>query len=259
MPGSGSPSPAFDRVAGQYDATRGGDERGRLVAATLLPLLPATGPVLEVGIGTGLVAAALRDAGRPVVGVDLSAAMLRTAVERVPGRVAVADARHLPVAGGAVAAAYLIHVLHLVGDVDRVLAEVVRVVAPGGQVFTSVTRPWTPDVPDDVYQVISDLEREVGAADRTRPDDEADVLARAARHGLVHRATSGYRTPYNSLTPAQVADRVARRSWSWMWPCADAVWDGAARRAVERLRALPDQDVPRSRPDVYPLLVFART
>ena len=76
---------SFDRIADRYDESRGGTARGERVAADLVPWL-APGRVLEVGVGTGIVAAALAARGLPVYGVDLSQAMLRRAVDRVGSR-----------------------------------------------------------------------------------------------------------------------------------------------------------------------------
>ena len=95
---------AFDRMAEDYDRTRGGMERGRSIAPLLHDILPP-GPLLEVGVGTGLVAAGLTELGRQVVGVDLSVPMLRKAAARVPGRVAVGDATGLPAGAGGVGGA----------------------------------------------------------------------------------------------------------------------------------------------------------
>lgn len=89
------PSIAFDRVADEYDETRGGAERGRLTAKDLAPWL-APGSVLDVGVGTGVVATGLRDLGREVMGVDLATGMLSRARQRLGPRVALADARALP-------------------------------------------------------------------------------------------------------------------------------------------------------------------
>jgi ubiquinone/menaquinone biosynthesis C-methylase UbiE len=63
--GGATGSIAFDAVAKSYDATRGGMERGRRMAATLTELLPADGPLLEIGVGTGLVAASLAQPAPP--------------------------------------------------------------------------------------------------------------------------------------------------------------------------------------------------
>ncbi|HEY6596686.1 MAG TPA: methyltransferase domain-containing protein, partial [Asanoa sp.] len=68
----------FDRVADRYDATRGGEERGRALADAVQPWL-APGRTLEVGVGTGLVAAELRARGFDVYGVDLAPAMVARA------------------------------------------------------------------------------------------------------------------------------------------------------------------------------------
>jgi hypothetical protein len=45
-------------------------------------------------------------------------------------------------------------------------------------------------------------------------------------------------------------------SWSWMWRCDDDTWRRGAQAALERLAALPDQDVPRGSAMTYPLVVL---
>jgi SAM-dependent methyltransferase len=57
---------SFDPIAARYDATRGGEARGRFVAEVLDPWLPADGPVVEIGVGTGVVAMAVAATGRIV-------------------------------------------------------------------------------------------------------------------------------------------------------------------------------------------------
>lgn len=87
---AGTGSVPFDRIADTYDTTRGGVERGGRIAAGVDPWL-RPGPVLEIGVGTGAVARPLTDRGHPVVGLDLSAAMLRGARERLGRRLRPAD------------------------------------------------------------------------------------------------------------------------------------------------------------------------
>jgi ubiquinone/menaquinone biosynthesis C-methylase UbiE len=253
-PAGGSAS--FDRVADRYDETRGGMERARVVAAPLARMLPRDGPALEVGIGTGIVAAALAERGVDVVGIDLSPAMLRHAQRRAPGRVARADALHLPIRTGSVAAAYLVHVVHLVTDMERVLAEVVRVLRPGGVIVVSATRDTEPPA-TDVHEVLVELERVIGSRPE-RPDREELVIALARAASLELADTAAYPLPHLSASPAEVAARVTERSWSWMWDPPDTVWQPAARRAVDRLRTLPDQDVARGGTPPARLLAFRR-
>ena len=113
-------SVSFDRAAASYDETRGGERRGYNCAETLDPLFAHTGLTLEIGAGTGVVGAALRARGRRVVGVDISAQMLRRASDRgVP--VVQADALFLPLGSSSVDDAYSVWVFHVVGDQGRAI------------------------------------------------------------------------------------------------------------------------------------------
>jgi SAM-dependent methyltransferase len=130
-------SVAFDRAAEFYDRTRAmSDESMSRTIELMASELHSRGLVLEVGVGTGLLALPLHEAGVDVAGVDLSAPMLRKCVEKAGGTapfpLLLADATKLPLSDGAFGAAYLRWVLHLVPDWRRVLAEVVRVVRPTG-------------------------------------------------------------------------------------------------------------------------------
>ncbi|MFI7488162.1 methyltransferase domain-containing protein [Micromonospora echinaurantiaca] len=95
--------------------------------------LLGTGPgrLLDVCCGTGVHAAELRRLGWDPVGVDLSTGQLRHARGRLP--VAVADAAALPVADAAVPAAVCVLAHTDVPDYAAVVAEVARVLSPGGR------------------------------------------------------------------------------------------------------------------------------
>ncbi len=103
--------------------------------AEALVHLPARGRLLEVGCGAGRYLRALREL-RPelvLVGADLSrAALARLAAlaPEVEARLVTGDA--LPAADGEFAAVLAIDVLEHVPDPDRLLAEIHRVLAPGG-------------------------------------------------------------------------------------------------------------------------------
>lgn len=93
------------------------------------------GVCLEIGCGTGVHAALLRELGWAPIGVDLSGGMLRHARGRLP--VARADAARLPLADGGVPAVVAVMVHTDMPEYPAVLREVARVLRPGG-VFVHV-------------------------------------------------------------------------------------------------------------------------
>ena len=92
--------------------------------------------VLEVGCGWGELAEWLRrDTGAEVVAVDLSERMVELARGRgVDARVA--DVQALPFADGEFDVAVAAWMLYHVPDLDRGIAELARVVRPGGRLVT---------------------------------------------------------------------------------------------------------------------------
>lgn len=137
MTAQDEPSVAFDRAAAYYDQTRGIPEEA--MAANLDVLadeLEGRGRLLEVGVGTGLLALPLRARGLPVAGVDLSAPMLaelmRKAGDTSSVPVTLADATRLPFPDHVFGGAYLRWVLHLIPAWETALAEMVRVVDEDG-------------------------------------------------------------------------------------------------------------------------------
>jgi SAM-dependent methyltransferase len=239
----------FDRVAGTYDETRGGAERGRRIARLLADLLPEGGPLLEVGVGTGSVSAGLAELGRDVVGVDLSLPMLAVARERLPGRVAAADALRLPIRAGAVAGVCLIHVLHLVAEIPATLAETARVLRSGG----TLAATGFPSGPfdGDLLEVLDRMHDRLG--DDRRDDDPELVVRLAAEAGfdLVARRDE----PARPVSPRTAADLIEARSLAWTWSIDDQTWAGVVEPTLARVRALPDQDRPRPgpAPTIHPL------
>ena len=141
---SESPAMPFDESAGQIEAIYRTSDVAAQRRTTLRAL--ALGPgerVLDVGCGPGFLAAEMGAAvgatGR-VVGIDRSPAMLALAharcdsagcgpqVELHPG-----DARRLPAAEGDFDAAVAVLTYEFSGDVDAALAELYRVLRPGGR------------------------------------------------------------------------------------------------------------------------------
>lgn len=245
---------SFDRIAHAYDETRGGEVRGQAHAGIVGSLLPVAGRVLEVGVGTGLVALGLRAAGFDVCGVDISAAMLSRAVARLGQRVVVADAAALPVGTGAVDAAYSVWVLHLVGDRAAVFREVRRAVADGGR-YVVVGAGGGPPPGDEPMGTL--LWRMRGAVRGHAPDDPAELASLAGDAGwVVESATASAGEEFRE-TPREAIDRVRARTWSALWDLDDATWERAVEPALRELAALPDQDEPRVRRSHEHILVLA--
>ncbi|MFD6160124.1 class I SAM-dependent methyltransferase [Nocardia sp. NPDC060256] len=89
-----------------------------------------TGPCLDIGCGTGIFAEQIGRLGWEPVGIDLSGPMLRFAASRLP--VARADAGALPVRDASVPAAVAIMTHTDMPNYASVVAEVARVLRPGG-------------------------------------------------------------------------------------------------------------------------------
>lgn len=128
----------FDQYARQWDD----------LARTLLPVpeyrqrllvqIPVGSTVLEIGIGTGNLLTELAKRGTRVIGVDHSPAMLEEARHRLlAGEVSGVELRlgemtHLPLPDAAVGCVVANMVLHHAASPPAVLAEIRRVLAPGG-------------------------------------------------------------------------------------------------------------------------------
>lgn len=132
---------SFDKIASVYDAQRAHPpEVSAQIGSALVALVGAGAPVLEIGVGTGRIAIPAAAAGAYVVGFDVSREMLRVAAERAEAAgatldLALADAQQLPFPDGSFAAALAVHVLHLLPDWRAALAEIARVLAPGGMII----------------------------------------------------------------------------------------------------------------------------
>ncbi len=89
------------------------------------------GDVLEVGAGTGLILEGLGDAPKTKIGLDISPGMLKKAVER-GFNVVQGSATDLPFESERFDLAYSFKVLAHIPDIEKTLAEMSRVLRPGG-------------------------------------------------------------------------------------------------------------------------------
>jgi phosphatidylethanolamine/phosphatidyl-N-methylethanolamine N-methyltransferase len=133
---------AYARWAPIYDFVFGAITRPSIRAAVGVVNRMGPSRVIEVGVGTGI-ALPYYDREHRVVGIDLSPDMLKRAEERVArdGLLQVEgllemDAGNLVFEDGAFDAAVAMFVMSVVPDPEKVLAEMARVVKPGGRVVT---------------------------------------------------------------------------------------------------------------------------
>jgi ubiquinone/menaquinone biosynthesis C-methylase UbiE len=158
----------FDEEAGeQLEALyRIGDavRRRRLVRAAL-----AAAPgerILDVGCGPGFYCAELVPEVGPegsIVGLDSSPAMLALAARRCEGNgnvdLQVADVISLPVADASFDAALCVQVLEYVSDSPKAIAELFRVLRPGGRIVVWdvdwATLSWRSDHPERMTRVLA--------------------------------------------------------------------------------------------------------
>ena len=139
----------FSSAAGQWDRVReelfGRDSHLR----PLLGLLDSEWVVGDLGCGTGQVSDALSPFVRQVIAVDSSSGMLQAARARLRNRENIAVRRgtleRLPVEDAELDAAVMVLVLHHAADPARVLAEVARVVRPGGRLLIADMLPHDHD------------------------------------------------------------------------------------------------------------------
>jgi SAM-dependent methyltransferase len=254
-PPAGGGSIAFDRAAGYYDQSRGlpagVDEQ---VADRIEAAVGPGARLLELGVGTGRIALPLHRRGRRVVGVDLSLPMLdryrakAAALGLPPPVVLRADAARLPFRDACVDAVLEVHVLHLVPAWPEALAEVRRVLAPGGTVLIGRGggRHDGDGPRERVRHRFQELTATAGADARQHvgvEDDAHKVAALVALGGTAEELEPVAWEDQESY--AQALREMEGRVFSYQWRLPDGVW----RSAVTRLRAEvqaehPDLDAP---------------
>jgi SAM-dependent methyltransferase len=151
-------------------------ERALLAAfAEVIQREPA-GPVADLGCGPGHIAAHLHTLGLPVLGVDQSAQMLAIGRAHYPGvRFALGSITRLGLADGSCRGVLSrSSVIHLPpGLLPTALAEIARVLAPGGWLLLSFPATDAPEPPYEYY------DHRVTAAYRWWPDHVVSLLRSA--------------------------------------------------------------------------------
>lgn len=166
--------PGNDTIAMEEPVVRG-----------LLDELPP-GAVLDAACGTGRHAVHLRARGREVVGVDASVGMLARAAAKVPG----ADLRQgnlneLPLADEEVSAAVCALALSHLPTIGAAVAELARVISPGGRLVISDPHPFAVGVLGWRALYVDSSGRRVTIPEHAR--SHADYVGAFAAAGLTVR------------------------------------------------------------------------
>jgi len=206
----------FDAIAGVYDESLPAHVARhyleRRVAFIRRHCPP--GRALDVGCGTGVLAARLAAAGWQTTGVDPSAGMLKQLRARWPAVTAVqATGTDLPFDDGVFDAVVTVATLHHVAaapDVRAMLAELVRVTRPAGRIVVWDHNPRNPYWPVVMSRVPQDTGDE-------RLIPEREVLA--GLHGAGARVLAARQlgwmpdfVPPRALPAVAIAERTLERT-----------------------------------------------
>ena len=223
----------FDRAVEYYDRTRALPPEVQAGVADLLAArLGGRGRVLELGVGTGRMALPLHQRGIDLVGVDLSVPMMRRLIENADGVMPFplvrADGLAIPLPDGAVGAAYLCHVLHLIPRWEDVVAELVRVVAPGGVLLIDLG-----GAPTLVGREVHEAFNRFARLERARPGcTDPDALDRA----MVRRGGIPRPVPALTFAPGYTINGLLERFESNLFSSTWSLSDEARADAVARTR-----------------------
>jgi ubiquinone/menaquinone biosynthesis C-methylase UbiE len=224
----------FDRAAEHYDTTRAiSVEAMDRTIELLASELGGRGRTLEVGVGTGLLALPLHEAGVRLAGLDLTASMMAKLVEKAGGALpfplVLGDATRMPLADGSFAGAYLRWVLHLIPNWKDALGEAVRVVEPGGVLLVCLGAYDEPTT--QIRRQFSDI-----TGIQTDP-----VGLMWGEHEALDRYMESLGARVRPLPPileaddetfGEFLDGIQEGRWSWTWNASEA----ARRSAVAKLR-----------------------
>jgi SAM-dependent methyltransferase len=230
-------SRAFDRAAAFYDETRWVSESAIDQSVDLLEEeLAGRGRVLEIGVGTGLLALPLAARGVPLVGIDLSLPMMRKLVEKSGGRpplpVVRGDATRLPFGDDIFDGAYARWVLHLIPAWRDAVGELCRVARPGSRILIEAggNRGRWQELHVRFQTVTGGGMGPVGLDVR---DGFDDLDAAFATHGAAFRALAHRVAPVDDPVTAQgFFDMVEHRRYSWTW----SISDEEIQRAIAEVR-----------------------
>jgi ubiquinone/menaquinone biosynthesis C-methylase UbiE len=181
-------------------------ERALLAAFAEMIRRGPAGPVADLGCGPGHIAAHLHSLGLPVFGVDQSAQMLAIGRTRYPEvRFALSSITCLGLADGSCRGVLSrSSVIHLPPRLlPTALAEIARVLAPGGWLLLSFSATDAPEPPYEYY------DHRVAAAYRWWPDHVVSLLRSA---GITETARLTENPEPDARRQFRVTSIVARKA-----------------------------------------------
>lgn len=218
----------FDRVADIYDATRGlpEDVAERAVDA-IVAATNATRETrfLELGVGTGRIAIPLAQRGYPYTGVDISRKMMEQLRQKasLPNLTLVeADVTDLPFPDGSFDVVLAVHVLHLVPEWRKALAEAKRVTAAGGYFLLAGNADLANNPGDEIRRTWRALVAAAGAEINHYRSSWDEIEAELTEQGCwtaVYRAAHWKREG----RPIELLERLRNRTFSHTWTVPDEV------------------------------------
>lgn len=212
----------FDHAADFYDETRGLPPAAEEPIARLLVRagnLQQDSQVLEIGIGTGRIALPLARQIGAVFGIDLSLPMMLRLREKQSVEImhlALADASRIPFTSQGFDAIVIVHVLHLIDDLRPVLAELGRIIRPGGTLLHCGGRN------DAMFDVIRDAWRHALGQSNVATDSRwlrSKSILDDNGWTKVETVTQDYAF---SKSPQIMLEQFQNRVWSSTWALSDA-------------------------------------
>lgn len=185
-----------------------------LLDAVLDRAAPEPGTVVaDVGCGNGRFLAELRRRGHtgPLLGLDYSAGMARASAAYAA--TAVADAQHLPLRDASVDVALSLHMLYHVPDIGRAIAELRRVVRPGGTVIVATNGDGHAD---EIRSILARAVRAVTGADANLDWSNTRFNTERARALLADRFAEV--DVHEHVGTAVVPEEALVRAYAASWP-----------------------------------------
>jgi ubiquinone/menaquinone biosynthesis C-methylase UbiE len=241
-------STSYERIASSYERIRGGEKRALAFANSLLSWIEGAKVVLDVGVGTGIIASLIASAGHEVLGVDLSPGMLRQAAGRIQYRVALADAVSLPIRPNSVDAVIFMWSLHHVGDPIAALREARHALRPDGTVVVVSATP------ERVVDDIDVLFRRLDVLMRPR---ESDWIRRSAEGAGLRLIAVDYCESESIRSPLDFVKQIEDRLYSHLWDVDPQRWTDVVEPVMDELRMLEAPERKRTAVLRAPIFVFS--